>query len=916
MAKKKKKLFEHNKVEKKWQSKWLSNKTFFPEEILKVKTQFYNLWMYPYPSAEGLHAGHAFASTGSDVYGRFMRMQGKVVFQPIGYDSFGLHTENFALSINEHPKDMLSRTTKNYERQLKSLGHGYDWTRTVTVSEQDYYQWTQWLFVQLFKAGLAYRKKASVNWCPSCKTVLSDEQVIAGACERCQSEVETRELEQWLFRITDYADKLLRNLDKIDWPEKIKTAQRNWIGRSEGALIEFKIKNSKFKIKSFTTRPDTLYGATFFVMSPEHHQLADVTASKYKVRVQNYVTKAKQKSKEERIKDREEKSGVFTGGYVINPSTGKKIPVYVADYVVMEYGTGAIMGVPGHDERDWDFAKSHQLPIIEVISGGNVKKKAYEGLGKIVNSGSWNGLLMPRQIKAVIKSVEKKGWGKSAVTYHLRDWLISRQRYWGPPIPMIFCQACAKEGKSWFEKDSKTPKLQTSKQNSRLLHKDQSDWEHTGWYPEENLPVKLPYYKDYKPRGGGRGPLEDHPEFYQTKCPSCGGKAKRETDVSDTFLDSSWYFLAYPMQGTKEWKRGPSASSGQDVIDNKIIESWLPVDLYFGGAEHAVLHLMYSRFIWMVLKDFGYFNFPKKKGIASGWKEPFPKFFAHGLMIKDGAKMSKSRGNVVNPDEYIEKFGADTLRLYLMFMGPMDGYPDFRDTGIEGMRRFVEKVWQLFQISNFSSRGRSTSGGQFPISNEKDKKKILIKMHQTIKKVTEDIEKFHYNTAISAIMEFVNILREKVAAESALSGSSSTRPRGTAGGVRSATRTRHSADTKIRCEEWDEVLRVLALLLAPFAPHMAEEVWVNVLGEKFSIHTSSWPKYDPKLVKEETATIIVQVDGKLRNTIKIKTQDSKLKAEVVKLAKTDLRIKKWLKGKTIIDTVFVPGKLVNFVTKS
>ncbi len=798
----------HQKIENDWKNRW-GKEGLYKADIKGAKNKFYNLWMYPYPSAEGLHAGHAFASTGGDVYGRLMRMKGREVFQPIGYDSFGIHSENFALSINEHPKNMLKRTTKYYEKQLKSLGHGYDWTRTVTTSKRNYYTWTQWLFVAMFKAGLAYRTKADVNWCPSCKTVLADEQVIAGECERCGHKVEIKKLAQWFFRITDYADKLLDGLTRIDWPEKIKIAQRNWIGKSSGVTIKFSIFNSQLSIDSFTTRPDTLYGATFFVMSPEHSQVADVTASNCKDKVQKYIRQAKKKNKEERIAEKGGKSGVLTGGYVINPATGKKIPVYVADYVVMDYGTGAIMGVPGHDARDWDFAKKQKLPIVEAISGGNVKKRAYDGKGKIVNSGSWNGLNMPSELKKVIKIVEKKGWGEGATTYHLRDWLISRQRYWGPPIPMIYCENCAKLGKSWFTV------------RGRVLHKDQSDWEHAGWWPEEDLPVELPYFKNYKPKGTGRGPLDDHPEFYQTKCPECGGKAKRETDVSDTFLDSSWYFLAYPMKGTKVWKEGPSTSSGHDLLKNRIIESWLPVDLYFGGAEHAVLHLMYSRFVTQVLHDLKLLEFD----------EPFPRFYAHGLMIKDGAKMSKSRGNVVNPDEYIEKFGADTLRLYLMFMGPMDGYPDFRDTGIEGMRRFIERIWDL-----------CISYSDLVLVKGQDSREVLVKMHQTIKKVTEDIEQFHYNTAISAIMEYVNFLREKA--------------------VDSEHRTQ-----SIRCAEWDEALEVLVKLLAPFAPFITEEVWVNVLGNKFSIHTSAWPQFKPEFVKEETVTIVVQVNGKLRETL-------------------------------------------------
>ncbi|MCH7640761.1 class I tRNA ligase family protein [Patescibacteria group bacterium] len=718
----------------------------------------------------------------------------------------------------------------------------------------------------------------------------------------------------------------MSNLQKIDWPEKIKTAQRNWIGKSVGATLKFPIHGGKEYIESFTTRPDTLYGATFFVLAPEHPQLLDVTTSKHKESVQRYINVAKKKSKEDRVRGGKDKSGVATGGFVVNPATNKKIPVYVADYVVMDYGTGAIMGVPGHDERDWEFAKVHKLPIVEVISGGNVKSSAYDGPGKIVNSDGWNGMSVPDEIKKIIQDVKKKGWGRPETTYHLRDWLISRQRYWGPPIPMIYCEKCAKEGRGWFTNKSKVNpfgKLRIDaeqgrsikSQRSKVLHEDQSDWNHSGWWPEEKLPVELPFLKNYQPKGTGRGPLNAHPEFYEVKCPKCGHNAKRETDVSDTFLDSSWYFLAYPIQGTKEWEKGPSASSGQDAINNKIIESWLPVDLYFGGAEHAVLHLMYARFVWMVLYDLGYLNFPTKspKGQlggpatmpkkALGWEEPFPKFYAHGLMIKDGAKMSKSKGNVVNPDEYIEKFGADTLRLYLMFMGPMDGYPDFRDTGIEGMRRFVERVWGLFQ--NHSN---------VVLTKENDCREVLIKMHQTIKKVTKDIEKFHYNTAIASLMEFVNLLREKA-----------TDSRGNRSGLRTSwpdhsrsSALRHSVASRAAAggrssREWDEALRVLAKLLAPFAPHLMEEVWVNSLSEKFSIHTSAWPKYEPKLAKEEVVTIVVQVDGKLRGQLSLEAQEAKSKSKVVDMAKRQEKIAKWFREKKVKRVVFVPGKLINFV---
>ena len=838
--------YDARKIEIKWQKRWMKENVYSPD-LRRSKKPFYNLMMFPYPSAEGMHVGNMYAFTGSDIYGRLKRMRGHSVFEPIGLDGFGIHSENYAIKIGEHPSEVSKRTEKHFYEQLRATGNAYDWRTRLETYDPKYFRWTQWIFVEMFKAGLAYRKKASVNWCPSCKTVLADEQVVTGVCERCRSKVTQKRLEQWFFRITDYSERLLKNLDWIDWSEKIKIAQRNWIGKSTGATIHFPIAGSKKSIESFTTRPDTLYGTTFFVLSPEHPQVTDVTVSKYKDSVQRYVRRAKKKSKEERIADKGEKSGVKTGGFVINPATGKKIPVYVADYVVMDYGTGAIMGVSGHDERDWNFAKKYKLPVVEVISGGNIKKRAYEGEGKIVNSGSWNGLKVPGDLDKVIADVEKKSWGKSATTYHLRDWLISRQRYWGPPIPMIFCKLCKSRG-----------------QGERK--------EMPGWYsvPERELPVELPYVKNYQPRGTGESPLAQAKEWVKVKCPGCGSDSRRETDVSDTFLDSAWYFFRYPSIGAKSSKLEIDGSRLEVPWNREINKRWLPVDMYVGGAEHAVLHLLYTRFITMAFKDLGFIDF----------EEPFKRFYAHGILIKDGAKMSKSKGNVVVPDEYIKKFGADTLRAYLMFLGPYNQGGDFRDVGIEGMQRFLRRVWSIY--ADYSD---------VVLVEEKDSREVSVKMHQTIKKVTEDIQKFHYNTAISAIMELVNLLREKA-------GGKIKRAKG-----------------GIRCAEWDEALEVLVKLLAPFAPHITEEVWVNILGEKFSVHKSKWPKFVPELVKEDKVTIVVQVDGKLRATLNVNRQKSKVKSEVVKAAKEDEKVKKWLSGKKLKDTVFVPGKLVNFVTR-
>ncbi len=766
------KEYNHKGVESKWQKEWLDKKIYSPD-LKKAKKPFYNLMMFPYPSAEGLHVGNMYAFTGADIYGRFIRMSGCDVFEPIGLDGFGIHSENYALKIGKHPAEQSKVSQKRFYEQLRQIGNSFDWTKTLETYDHYYYRWTQWLFIKMFKAGLAYRAKAQVNWCPSCKTVLADEQVIAGRCERCNSIVLTRELPQWFFRITKYADRLLDNLKKIDWSEKIKTAQRGWIGKSEGMTIRFK--SEKGNIEVFTTRPDTLNAVTFLATSKLYEE-----GSK-------------------------EKIGKFSGKYAIDPLSGRKLPIWDTNYVAPDYGTGIIMGVPAHDERDMEFAKKYQIDVID-----------------------------KRPDKNLWSLIEKKRWGRRQTNYHLRDWLISRQRYWGPPIPMIFCENC-------------------------------------GWIPvpEEDLPVVLPYVRDYQPLGTGVSPLATDPEFYQVKCPSCGKMARRETDVSDTFLDSSWYFLAYPNLDTRQWKEGPSAGSGQAFFDKKIMEAWLPVNKYVGGAEHAVLHLMYARFITMVLHDLKYLDF----------EEPFSSFYAHGLLIKDGAKMSKSRGNVVVPDEYIKKFGGDTLRCYLMFLGPYDAGGDFRDTGIEGMYRFLNRVWRLFMQNK-----------DVVLVEAQDSREVLSKLHQTIKKVTEDIQNLRYNTAISAIMEFVNLLQDKAG-----------------GKVR-------RANGGIRCAEWDEALRTLCLLLAPFAPHMTEEIWTEILGEKFSVHTSDWPKFDVDLAREEQSVIVVQVDGKVRSTLSIKYQVSSIKEEIEKLAKKDLKVAKWLKGKTIKKVFFVPGKLINFVT--
>lgn len=826
MQKISKKKYDPSSIEPKWQSVWQKEGIYQPG-LSSAKKPFYNLMMFPYPSAEGLHVGNMYAQTGSDIYGRFKRMRGFDVFEPIGLDGFGIHSENYALKVGTHPKEQAAKSEANFYKQMHAIGTGVDWSRTVETYDPEYYKWTQWLFIQFFKAGLAYKAKSPVNFCPSCKTVLADEQVIDGRCERCDTVVEKRELEQWFFKITKYAERLLRNIDGLNWAEKVKIAQRNWIGKSEGARIEFRIKNQESRIEVFTTRPDTLYGATFVVISPEHPFVAEflkeARSKSQEVReIEEYVENAKKKSELERTVEGKEKTGVFTGHYVTHPLSGKQLPVWIADYVLIGYGTGAIMAVPAHDQRDFDFAKKYDLPIVQVVkqeasskNQGDGEEKdsesplqeAYVGTGRLINSEEWNGWQMPKEITKVVDWLEEKGAGKRETNYHLRDWLISRQRYWGPPIPMVHCDEC-------------------------------------GWQPvaESDLPVLLPDVEDWKPKGEGTSPLANIEEFVKTVCPNCGKEAKRETDVSDTFLDSAWYFFRYT-----------STEFDDKPFDRERVKAWLPVTMYFGGAEHSVLHLLYARFVTMVLCDLGHIDF----------EEPFARFYAHGLIIKDGAKMSKSKGNVVIPDAYIKKFGADTLRTYLMFLGPVNQGGDFRDTGIEGMSRFLKRVWSLFAESGIMNQESS-------LSAERTKM-----MHKAIKGVTEDLEELRYNTAIAKLMIWYNSLAKQ------------------------------AGFSKLEAENYLK-------LLAPFAPHMTEELW-EMLGNKGSIHTSSWPEYDEKALVEEKLILPVQINGKLRATLEMDVSDKEDTQKVEDAARALEGVAKFLEGQTVKTVVYVPGKVLNFV---
>jgi len=946
--------YNFKKIECKWQSRWAAEK-LYQVDIKNAGKPFYNLMMFPYPSAEGLHVGNMYAFTGSDIYGRYQRLKGNDVFEPIGLDGFGIHSENFAIKNKIHPAVMAEKTQKNFYKQLHMIGNSYDWLKTLETYDPEYYKWTQWLFLQMYKKGLAYKKKAAVNWCSSCMTVLSDEQVEAGLCERCKTEVVKKDMSQWFFKITDYAEKLLKNIDKIDWTEKTKLAQKNWIGKSEGAELEFQIINDKFQINAkvqspksltvFTTRPDTLFGCTYLVLSPEHKFIEE---NKEKIEnwneVEEYIKKAKEKTDQERTN---EKTGVELKGIkAVNRANKKEIPIFVADYVLSGYGTGAIMAVPAHDVRDFEFAQKYDLEIVEVVvpvegeplsnpvkrdgvagviinndkvlllfdkktheyhlpKGGYkenefekdvikrevteetgykdievldylgqaqmyyyaphlkenrdrllkcfrielktenqvskdkwddktydvmwfTKKEAvekvkgamqkefierafdktricYSGDGVLINSGKFDGMKNNEAKQAITKFVQ----GNFKVNYKLRDWCISRQRFWGPPIPIAYCEKCG-----------------------------------TVPVPEKDLPVLLPKTDDYMPDGTDRSPLARNEKFVETKCPKCGGDAKRETDVSDTFLDSSWYFLRYPSVDIKD-----------QPFDKEITKKWLPVDMYIGGHEHAVLHLLYTRFVTMVLHDLGMIDF----------EEPFKKFRAHGLIIKDGAKMSKSKGNVVNPDDYIEKYGADVLRTYLMFIGPLKQGGDFRDEGLVGIERFFGRLY--FLVNEFIK----TSG---PKARPQNEKIFIIERNKLIKKATNDIENLDYNTIIASLMEFLNLLdkqKEKVSKKD---------------------------------------IETLIIILSPLAPHFCEEMW-EMLGNKASVFKAIWPEFDESKMKEEKVKLIIQVNGKVRDFIEVDSDISEEKAsEVVQKRE---KVMKFIAGKKIKKMIFVKGKLINIV---
>ena len=809
--------YGYRQIESTWGERWQRDGVYTVSDD-DPRPKWYELHMYPYPSGD-LHIGHWFAMSGADAHARFMRMKGFNVLHPMGFDAFGLNAENAAIKSGVHPHQWTMSNIENMRRQLRSMGAMYDWDREVVTCTPDYYRWNQWLFLQLYKSGLAYRDGAPVNWCPSCQTVLANEQVINGQCERCDSAVTQREMEQWFFRITKYADELLDH-SKIDWPERINLMQTNWIGRSEGVEVGFDISEyglEEDSIDTFTTRIDTVFGVTFIVLAPEHPLVAKVTTDEWREAVETYLEQAHLQTEIERLSTEKEKTGVFTGAYAVNTLNGERVPILVADYVLLSYGTGMVMGVPAHDQRDFEFAKKYDLPIRVVIAppewDGSELEEAYLGEGTQVNSGEFDGLPSSVGMEKIADHVEALELGGRAVNYRMRDWLISRQRYWGTPIPIVYCNDCGE-----------VP------------------------VPESDLPVLLPDDAEFRPTGDS--PLALHSEFVNTTCPECGGPAKRETDTMDTFVDSSWYFLRY---ASPSYQDGP--------FDPVAAMEWNPVDQYTGGVEHAVMHLLYARFFVKAMRDLGLVDFD----------EPFVRLVNQGTIVFNSQKMSKSRGNVIAPDDYVGDVGADVVRTYLMFMGPWEQGGDWNDNGINGMARWTNRVWELCQ------RDPDKLGSGSDEAAVGDLRRAL---HKTIRKVSEDMERFKFNTGIAAMMEFSNTLNQAWQAG------------------------------EVDANVWRESIRGLVLMMAPITPFLSEELWSQV-GGGYSVHQQPWPEWDEDLAADEMITLVVQVNGRLRDRIEVPADVSEEDARSVALASD--RVKQFTVGKTIRRVVYVPGRLVNVV---
>ena len=799
--------YEPKQIEKKWQDKWEETGVFHASNTSE-KPKYYALVEFPYPSGQGLHVGHPRPYTALDIVARKRRLQGYNVLYPIGWDAFGLPTENYAIKNHVHPAEVTKQNIARFKQQIQSLGISFDWSREINTTDPDYYKWTQWIFLQLFKHGLAYKKEMAVNWCTSCKCVLANEEVVNGVCERCGSEVVRRVKSQWMLKITEYAQRLIDDLDLVDYPERVKAQQKNWIGRSTGAEVDFPTSTGD-KLTVYTTRPDTLYGATYMVISPEHPYIekwADSLKNLDEIRA--YQEEAAKKSDFERTEVAKDKTGVRLDGVTAtNPLTEKEIPIFISDYVLVSYGTGAIMAVPGHDTRDWDFAKKFGLPIIEVVKGGDVEKEAFTDCetGIMVNSGILDGLTVEEAKKKIISYLEEKGIARAKVNYKLRDWVFSRQRYWGEPIPLVYCEKC-------------------------------------GYVPipEEELPLRLPDVKSYEPTDNGESPLAHMTDWVNTTCPHCGGPAKRETDTMPQWAGSSWYFLRYM-----------DPHNDKEFASEEALKYWSPVDWYNGGMEHTTLHLLYSRFWHKFLYDIGKVPTP----------EPYAKRTSHGMILgANGEKMSKSRGNVVNPDDVVNEYGADTMRLYEMFIGDFEKAAPWKTESVRGCRRFLERYWNL----------------QDCVKGDGMSKKLESAFHKTIKKVSEDTETLKFNTAIAALMSLMNEI---------------------------------SAAGSITREE----LRIYTILLNPFAPHITEEVWSN-LGFEGMVCQSQWPEYDEAKCKDETVQIVLQVNGKVRMRADVAADISK--EDAIALAKSEQKIADEISGKSIVKEIYVPGKLVNIVVKA
>lgn len=783
--------YNFKEIERKWQDIWEKEKTFETKDFLSPK--YYVLDMFPYPSGIGLHVGHFKGYVATDIVARVRRMQGFNVLHPIGWDAFGLPAENYAIKTGIHPEITTKKNVDNIRNQMKIAGLSYDWSREINTTDPNYYKWTQWIFLRLLEKGLAYKKLLPINWCPSCKTGLANEEVLDGKCERCGTETTKKDIEQWVLKITDYAEKLLEDLDSLDWPDKIKEMQKNWIGKSEGWEIVFKVNN--IDVPVFTTRADTLFGCTYLVLSPEHPIVKELEIEN-RDEVNNYIEKAKNKSERERISEVKDKTGVELKGIkAINPVNQKQIPVFIADYVLSHYGTGAVMAVPAHDERDFDFAKKYNLEIIWVID--SEKESAFTEDGVLFNSGEFNGLSSSEAREKIGKFLN----AKKKINYKLRDWVFSRQRYWGEPIPVIICEKC-------------------------------------GIVPDNNLPVKLPYVEKYEPTGTGESPLAAIESFVNVKCPICGGNAKRETNTMPQWAGSSWYYLRYI-----------DCNNDKEIVNKKKEEFFMPVDLYVGGAEHAVLHLLYARFWHKFLFDIN----------VVSTKEPFSKLRNIGLILAaDGQKMSKSKGNVISPDDIINEFGADTLRVYEMFMGPFEQSIVWNEQGVKGVHKFLTRFWD-FIIKNKD--------------NKESSKEIISEVHKLNKKVSENIEKMKFNTSVAFFMEFLNSVENK--------------------------------------QVGSDVLKRLLVLMSPFAPHMCSELW-EIVGYK-NIIDEKWPEHDESLVKEEKVEIVIQVDGKVRDRVEVDFDSSEDSVKGIALQAE--KVKKWTEGKEIMKILFVPNKLINIILK-